>query len=52
MDYQPSTPQILTPFNYLDWRGDIQLGLQSIGYYRIILGREVGPINQLRRTSF
>ena len=43
MDFVPSSPRILTPFNYLDWRVDMQLALHKLGYYRIILGGEVEP---------
>ena len=52
MDSLPSTPQILTPFNYLDWKEDMQLALQNLGYFRIILGREVDPHHPAERNKF
>ena len=52
MAYLPSTPWILTPFNYLDWREDMQLSLCNLGYYRIILRREVDPHRPVERNKF
>ena len=52
MDYVPSTPWILTPFNYLDWREDMKLALCKLGYYRIILGREVEPHQPVEKNNF
>ena len=52
MDSLPSTPPILTRFNYLDWREDMQLALHKLGYYRIILGREVEPHQLVEKNKF
>ena len=52
MDSLPSTPQILTPFNYLDWRAHMQVSLHNKGYFRIILGREVEPHHLVERNTF
>ena len=50
MDSLPSTSWILTPFKYLYWRENMQLALRNLGYYRIILGREVEPHQPVERN--
>ena len=52
MDSLLSTPQILTPLNYLDWRVYMHLYLCKLGYYRIILGREVEPHHPVEKNKF
>ena len=52
MDSLPSTPWILTPFNYVDWRADMQFSLCNKGYFRIILGREVDPHHPADKNKF
>ena len=52
MDSQPSKPQILTPFNYIDCSIDMHLALHKHGYLWIILGREVGPHHPAERNKF
>ena len=52
MDSQPSTPQILTPFNYVDWREDMLLSLRKQGYFGIILGREAEPHHPAEKNKF
>ena len=52
MDSLPSTPRILTPFNYLDWREDMQVSLCNKGYFMIILGREVDLDHPVERNKF
>ena len=52
MDSLPSTPRILTPFNYLDWSADMQFSLCNKGYFRIIPGREVEPHYLVERNKF
>ena len=52
MDSQPSTPWILTPFNYVDWRENIQLSLRNKGYLTIIIGREVEPHHPAKKNKF
>ena len=51
-DSLPSTPRILTPFNYLDWRENIHLALHKLRYYSIILGREVEPHQLVEKNKF
>ena len=52
MDSESSTPWILTPFNYVDWREDMQLALRKQGYYRIILGRDTEPHHPAEKNKF
>ena len=52
MDYLPSSPRILTPFNYLNWREYMQLPLRKLGYYKIILGREVDHHHPAKKNKF
>ena len=52
MDSLPSTSQILTPLNYLDWRVDMKVSLCNKGYFKIILGREVEPHHPVERNKF
>ena len=52
MDSQPSTPRILTPFNYVDWREDMQVSLHKKGYFRIILGTEAEPHHLAKKNKF
>ena len=52
MDCQPSTPRILTTFNYIDWREDMQVSLCNKGYFKIILGREVERHHLVERNKF
>ena len=52
MDSQPSMPQILTPFNYVDWREYMQVSLCNKGCFRIILGREAEPHLLAEKNKF
>ena len=52
MDSLLSTPRILTPFNYIDWRADMQLALRKHGYFQIILGREAEPHHPIEKNNF
>ena len=51
MDSQSFTPWILTLFNYVDWRKDMQFSLHKKGYYRIILGRDIDPRHPTERNK-
>ena len=42
-NYSSLTPRILTPFNYIYWREDMQITLHNKGMYRMKMGREVKP---------
>ena len=52
MDSQPSTPRIITPFNYVDWREYMQFSLHNKVFFRIILGREVEPHHPAEKNKF
>ena len=46
------TPRILTPFNYLDWRADMQIMLHNKGLYRVPMGKEVKPQQPLEKSKY
>ena len=52
MDSQCSTPQILTPFNYVYWWEDMKVSLRSKGFFRIIIGREDEPHHLANKNKF
>ena len=52
MDSQLSTPHILTPFNYVDWRVDMQVSLRNKGLFRMIMGREAEPHHPVEKNKF
>ena len=52
MDSQPCTPHILTPFNYVDWRVDMQVSLCNKEFFSIILGREAEPHHLAEKNKF
>ena len=45
-------PIILTPFNYLGWRADIQISLHNKGLYKITMGREFEPLQYIEKSKF
>ena len=44
-------PRILTPFNYLDCREDMQISLCNKGLYRMIMGRAVEPQQYIEKLK-
>ena len=52
MDSQSFTPRILTPFNYVDWREDMQVSLCKLGLYRMTMGRENEPHHPPKKNKF
>ena len=46
------TPIIITPFNYLDWRDDMQLVLCNKGLYKVTMGIEVEPQQHLEKSKY
>ena len=46
------TPKILTPFNYLDWRDDMQIVLCNKGLYRVTMGREVETQQRIEKSKY
>ena len=52
MDSSSFLPQILTPFNYVDWREDIQVSLRKIVLFRMTMGRETKPHHPTEKNKF
>ena len=46
------SPRILTPFNYLDWRVDMQIVLCNKGLYRVRMGKEDEPQRALEKSKY
>ena len=46
------TPRILTPFNYVDWRGDMKIMLCNKGLYRVTMGKEFEPQHTLEKSKY
>ena len=46
------TTEILTPFNYLDWRVYMQILLCNKGLHRVTMGREVEPQQPLEKSKY
>ena len=52
MDSQALLPRILTPFNYVDWREDMQVSVCKLGLYSITMGREIEPHHPVEKNKF
>ena len=53
MEYLASlTPNILTPFNYLDWRDNMKIVLRNKGMYMVTMGKEVEPQQPLENSKY
>ena len=53
MENSPTlTPRILTPFNYLDWRDDMQIVFCNKCLYRVTMGREVKPHKYIEKSKY
>ena len=46
------SPKILTPFNYIVWREDMQIDLCNKGLYRMKMGRELEPQWYVEKSKF
>ena len=46
------TPRILTAFNYIDWRVDMQMALRNKGLFRMTMGREDEPQQYVEKSKF
>ena len=46
------SPRILTPFNYIDWREDMQMALRNKGLFRMTMGREAEPQQYVEKSKF
>ena len=42
----------LTPFNYMDWRGDTKIVLRNNGMYMGTMGKEVKPQQDLEKSKY
>ena len=52
MDPSSLVPRILTPFNYTDWREDMQVALCKIFLFRMTMGRETEPQHYVEKNKF
>ena len=46
------TLRILTPLNYLDWRGDMHIVLHNNGIYRVTMCKEIEPKHDLKKSKY
>ena len=52
MDSIGGVPRILTPFNYVDWREDMQVSLCKLVLFRMKMGRETQPHHPTVKNKF
>ena len=52
MDPSTLVPQILTPFNFVDWREDMQVSLRKLGLYRMTMARETESHHPTEKNKF
>ena len=52
MENQYFLPRILTPFNYVYWKVDIQVSLQKLGLYRMTMAREIESHHHAKKNKF
>ena len=52
MDSTALVPRILTPFNYVYWRVDMQVSLCKLGLYMMTMGRETKPHHPTKKNKF
>ena len=52
MDSLALVPRILTPFNYVDWREDIQVSLHKLSMFMMKKGRETKPQQHVEKNKF
>ena len=46
------SPKIITAFNYIVWREDMQIDLCNKGLYRMKMGRELEPQRYVEKSKF
>ena len=46
------TARIFTPFNYIDWRDDMQIVLHNKGMYMLTMDREFKPQKNLEKSKY
>ena len=52
MDSTTLVPQILTPFNYVDWRANMQFSFRKLGLFRMTMGKEIEPHHPTEKNNF
>ena len=52
MDLSTLVPRILTPFNYTEWRVDMQVSLRKLCLYRMTMGKETEPQQHVEKNKF
>ena len=52
MDSQTFLPRILEPFNYVDWREDMQVFLHNLDLYRMSMGWETETYHPAKKNKF
>ena len=45
-------PKIVTPFNNLDWRKNMQIVFLNKGLYKVTMGREFEPQQYLEKSNY
>ena len=51
MDSPTFLRQILTPFNYVDWREDMQVSLGKLGLFRMTMVREIKSLHPTEKNK-
>ena len=52
MENQYFLPEILTPFNYVDWREDMQVSLRNLVLHKMTMGRETQSHHSTKKNKF
>ena len=52
MDSIALVPHLLTPFNYVYWREDMQVSLHNICLFRMTMGRDTEPHHPTEKNKF
>ena len=47
-----SPVDILTPFNFHSWKGDMEIQLHAIGLYRVTMDTEEEPVSMTDKARF
>ena len=47
-----SSVDLLTPFNFHSWKGDMEIQLHSSGIYRVTMDAEEEPSSAIDKSSF
>ena len=52
MDSSAFLPQIITPFNYVNWREVMQVSLCNLVLYRMTIGKGTEPHHHTKENKF